>query len=206
MKFTQKTLAISILVLFNFSAFGGLFVPNLLYAGSYSPPILSEWNDFEKHYAISTFSFDFSSFSRYNSYEISTHILKLGSPLKMVFYNYTGQEDIAITEDNIISIINCRYITIDSASYSKNSEIILTIDGLANSSKTQLVDSIFLRFGESDNFYMNFQNPKGTDDAGYKYYIDLFLDVREINGTGSMYVGQDNELGDYYIYSVRKIN
>ena len=206
MKFTQRTLAISILALFNLTAFGGLFVPNLLYTGSYSPHIVSEWNDFERHYAISSFSVDFSSFSGYNSFEVSIHILKLETPLTVVYYNGSGPTDLTITENRNISIISSYYMTINSASYSKNSEIILTIDGLTNSSKTHLFDSIFLRFGQSDNFYMNFQNPENTNDFGYKYNIYLFLDIREINGTGNIYVGQDNALGDYYIYSVMEIN
>lgn len=197
MKVSQRSIAVGFIIFLNISSLLVLAGPGILFSGSYSPPLVVGWQNFESHYSISSFSFDSDSFSNFDSFYLSIHLLKNELPLTIDINNGTNQNRFTIT-DNFTSTLMAKSSFYIDALYAESlvSELELTLIGNTNSIQTELINSSFLRFGRIDDLHLRFQYSGSENDD---LYIDLFMNISEINGSGKMFIGQGNELGDYYI-------
>lgn len=199
MKINQRTITISFILILNISSVIVLAGPGLMFAGSYSPPIETQWDTFERHYSITNFVFNTSMYSGYDSFFVSFHVLKNELPLILDVKNGTSHARPNITNDFSMTLQKMSYFYI-SADFleSKISELELTIEGI-NSGRDILINSNFLRFSFLNDFKQKIQYPDSNNESDNSLYIDFYLNIKEMNGTGNIYIGQGNELGDYFI-------
>ena len=201
MKFTQQMLGISIIIVFNVSTPVAFVGPSLLYTGSYSPPITTDWTNFETHYAISSFLVDFSSFSGISFFSISINVLKLDREVVLNFTNNTDNSQLQITNSSNLTILEGGSLFFTSYGMeAKTSEILLSIEGISASGNVSLLDSAFLRFGQPPDQRLRFSTPIAEEYSDNSLFINVYMNILSKNGSGNVYIGEPyaNFFGDAF--------
>lgn len=201
MKFTQRNITIGLLILLNLSIPIALAGPRLIYTGTYSPPISTGWQDFELHYAITSFWVDLTSLQNYNHFEINIDMLKLGNLVILDVTNETSRTQLNVTQNMYFVVESGGWFYFDSYSLNDNiTEISLTIVGFNNTNSNTLLDSIFLRFGSTYENHIVINYPNSDNNSPDSLYVNFYMNIVEKNGTGSVFIGENyaNFFGDSF--------